>query len=639
MKNIKLQHIKFIKENRGAITVATALIFPTLIGFYSIAIDGARFNSERSRLNDALNQSVYALAVQNIANPTDSSVQQANRKIVADYLSYYLPDIEPDPNEISITATPFSDPATGMTAIDYQVTANELSSPIFSPFPAEPSGKPVEHWAGFQRDVRISGNGTSGIARRTTIPETIPSDYAFVVDFSGSMQKTADDNNPSGMTREQVLKEVVISLGKQVFDLHDGSTMGLVPFSTGVPVILDKTNYGSDTSKEIGCSYIGVLKGTYANVDMDFWYNKINGAVYNPGLFDNNGYLKDRTVSQSVMDDIVTQSNSQLRKWYVNIIAQSYGYTGNKAKNWLTKTKGYCRVVDDQGKVIDGAALDNITWKNVDNKNIHCDADPYSDINDPANYDKYKNQLADFLELSNFDTNYGSFLNEKTMDIDATLAGDYLFDENNIKTFIAFQNEVGGTPLGRTCYYAYAETYRILPESPVETFVAHTDHFYEDVQIIKKPSYYPIELTDDISILEDFYNMIPGGDTDSLTGLLRSVSLIAKGENKRKIIFMITDGEDSYPDFRQNLMQHHDLCKVITDGLKNYPSGTTTEDAEIYYISLTDDQTGRDLVQEWQNMCVGQGHGFVASNLEELKAIIGNIMFKNTIDYVDATAK
>lgn len=630
MKNIKRQHIKFIKENRGAITVATALIFPALIGFYSVAIDGARFNSERSRLNDALNQSVYALAVQNSANPSDSSVQQASRQIVADYLSYYLPDITPNLDDINVTATEFLNPDTGTTAIDFQVSAMEISHPIFN----MSTGHPQTDRAGFQRNVRIGGNGTSGIARRTTMPETIPTDYAFVVDFSGSMQKSANDS--SGMTREQILKEVVLSLGKQVFDLNDGSTMGLVPFATGVPAILDKTNYASDSSKEIGCSYIGVLKRDYDKLDLNFWYNKLNSDNFKAKLFNKDGTLKNKTISQSDINDYVKKTNNQLRNWYINTIAKSYGYSGNKAKNWLTKDKGYCRVVDSQGNVIDGDALANINWDNVNNADIHCDADPNSDINNAANLDKFTEQLADFLEFSEFDTNYGNILNLYTMDIGSTLSGDYLFDEDNVKTFVAFQNSLVGTPFSRSCYYAYTETYRIEPLDPTEVFVAHTDHFYEHVQSIQKPSYYPIELTDDISILEEFNKMVPGGDTDSMSGLLRSVSLLAKGGNKRKIIFMITDGQDSFPAFRQKLMGEHKLCKTITDGLKIYPTGTETDEAEIYYISLTDDQEGRDLVQEWQNLCVGQGRGFVASNLDQLKAIIGNIMFKNTIDYVDA---
>lgn len=636
MKNIKLQHIKFIKENRGAITVATALIFPALIGFYSVAIDGARFNSERSRLNDALNQSVYALAVQNNANPTDNSVQQANRRVVANYLDYYLPDITPNLNNINVTATEFADPDTGVTAIDYQVSANEISHPIFD----MSAGSSQTQRAGFQRDVTISGNGISGIARRTTMPETIPSDYAFVVNFSGTMLAAVDYRDPNGMTREQVLKAVVLSLGKQVFDLHNGSTIGIVPFQSGVPIALDKTNYGSDTSKEVGCSYIGVLKSDYENLDLDFWYNKLNAPNFKNKLFDANGYLKDKTISQDVIDDFIKKTNVQLQTWYVDTIAKSYGYEGDDAKNWLTKIKGYCRVVDKQGNIINGAELDNIDWNSVKSGNMHCDADPYSDINRPENYDKFIKQLPYYLEFSKMDELYGSILNAQTMDVNATLSGDYLFDDKNVKKFVVFQNEIDGTPFQQSCYWAYAAgTYRVVPESPIEVPVTHTDHFYEDVQIVEKPSTYAIDLTDDISVLDEFDKMIPVGDSDVVSGLLRSASLIAKGENKRKIIFVVTDGWDTYPSFRRDLMTNHDLCNVITKGLKIYPSGTNTEDAEIYYISLVGDQEGLNLVSEWQNMCVGEGHGFVATSLDQLKAIIGNIMFKNTIDYVDGNAK
>ncbi|WP_260863778.1 pilus assembly protein [Citrobacter sp. Marseille-Q6884] len=630
MNFIKLNSAKFIKENRGAVTVATAIVFPVLIGFYSVAIDGARFNSERSRLNDAINQSVYALAVQNNPNASDAAVQSENKQLVADYLSYYLPHIQPDQNNIDVIATPYVDQATGVTGVDYQVTAQEISHPIF-----DMKRNDADSTA-FNSNVTISSNNFSGKARRTTIPETIPTDYAFVVDFSGSMQKPSDD--PS-ITREQVMKQVVLTLGKQVFDLQNGSTMGLVPFSTGVPVVLDKTNYASNSSKEIGCGYIGALKSDYAKLDMEFWYNKLSSNLFKADLFNSRGILKRKVLPQETIDSYVEKTNNELRLWYINTIAKSYGYTGNKAKNWLVKDKGYCKIVDSKGNVISGSALDNIVWKDVDNANIHCDADLKSDINNPTNADLFESQLSAFLEFSQFDMIYGNILNEQTMDISATLSGDYLFDDKNIKSFVAFQSRPQNTPFTSSCYYAYTETYQLVPEDPMEVFVAHTDHFYEDVKKIQKPSYYPIELTDDISLLSDFNQMLPGGNTDTLSGLLRSVPLIAKGKNERKIIFVITDGRDSYPSFRQKLMTENNLCNVITDGLKKYPSGTVTDDAQIYYISLTDDLEGRDLAQEWQNMCVGQGRSYTATSLNALLALIGNIMFKNRIDYVNANEK
>lgn len=635
MNFIKLNCVKFIKANRGAVTVATAIVFPVLIGFYSVAIDGARFNSERSRLNDAINQSVYALAVQNNPNASDAAVQSENKQLVADYLSYYLPHIHPDQNNIDVIATPYVDQATGVTGIDYQVTAQEISHPIFDMKRNDADS------AAFNSNVTISSNNFSGKARRTTVPETIPTDYVFVVDFSGSMRREVSGgySMPGSVALVDGLKNVVLTLSKEVFALQDGSTVGIVPFSSGIPAILDKTNYAGATSKEIGCSYIGVLKERYADINWDFWYNKPNSENFNAKLFDKTGFLKNKTVSQDVANKFLEKTNNGLRRWYLQTIAPSNGKSGKAAKNWLTKTTGYCKVLDKSGNVIEGNALDNIDWSTVSNDSILCDADPKSDINNIDNKDTFNKQLSAFLEFSMLETNYNSFLNEYTMDIDSTLSGDYLFNDRNIKTFVAFQNLTQYTPLQHSCFYAFNAGYNVDGTGAM-TVVSHNDNFYNYAKKIKKPSYYPIELTDDFNNLSDFSSMTPAGATETLSGLLYAVPLIAKGINTRKIIFVISDGTDDYPSFRQTLMnKKNDLCNKITKGLKIYPSGTKTDDAEIYYISLTDSQQGLDFLQEWKNICVGQDRGYVASDLDKLKAIIGNIMFKNRIDYVNANEK
>lgn len=101
--------------------------------------------------------------------------------------------------------------------------------------------------------------------------------------------------------------------------------------------------------------------------------------------------------------------------------------------------------------------------------------------------------------------------------------------------------------------------------------------------------------------------------------------------NTRKIIFVITDGLDNKPDFRQELMARHGLCNVIKEGLKKYPDGTPTTDSDIYYISLVKNTSA----DEWADYCVGSENAFIATNLDSLLEIIGNVMFKNTIEYIN----
>lgn len=73
------------------------------------------------------------------------------------------------------------------------------------------------------------------------------------------------------------------------------------------------------------------------------------------------------------------------------------------------------------------------------------------------------------------------------------------------------------------------------------------------------------------------------------------------------------------------------LCNVIKEGLKKYPDGTPTTDSDIYYISLVRNTSA----DEWADYCVGPENAFIATNLDSLLEIIGNVMFKNTIEYIN----
>lgn len=561
-------------------------MLPVLLGFYSVAIDGARFNSERSRLNDALNQSVYAVAIMDNRNDTGAHKQE-NTKKVSDYMSYYLPDKTINNDKIQVSANSVIDSTGVEVGIDYQVNASQITNPIFNL--AQSSG------GGFSKNVTLRGNGLTGTVRRSTVKNIIPTDYAFVVDFSSSM---AEASAEKGLSREKLLKKVVRTLGEKVFGLDDGSTIGIVPYSTGVLTVLDKTNYVSSSSKEFGCTYAGKMKDQYNNIDWDFWYNKPSASAFYSRFGFN---VLNRTVSS-----FKVLTNDILKDYYIEIVAKANGYSGSKATNWLNN-KGYC-------------------------SNDICDADSKSSLNNPRNIRELIANLNNYIDVSYSEAGYSAIINPLTMDVSGTLSGDYLFNEKNVRTFPAFQNfpskksgYMRTVPFAQSCYYAYSE----LDARGKE--YSHETTFYKKAGGVTKPSHYLVELTDNENVLNEFDGMRPFGNTDSLAGLLRTVPLLAKGKNTRKIIFVISDGLDNKPDFRVDLMRNHQLCKVIKDGLRKYPSGTPTTDSDIYYISLTNNTS----VTEWANLCVGSTNSFIATNLNDLLKIIGDVMFKNTIEYIN----
>ncbi len=584
MKKIYLLSLKFCKDKHGAIAVSFAFMLPALIGFFSIAVDGSRFNAERSRLNDALNQSVYAVAITDNRNATKEDKKQ-NAQQAARYLTYYFPDKKISLDTVSVSAKTVTETDTNsftIPAVDYQVNANVISHPILS---SSKNGS-----AGFSANITIHGSGLSGVVRRTLVENPIPGDYVFVVDFSGSMTSSSAE---SGYSRERLLKKVVRDVSEEIFDLKDGSTIGIVPFSYAVPVKLDKTNYVSNQSKEYGCSYIGKMKGKLETLDWNFWYNKPGGG----------GKRLPTDISE-----FVTKTDDALKDYYYYIAELNGQDTERKKNNWLID-RNYCR---EYGRLLQ--------------RKLRCDADPSSDIHNALNQYKLNDQYNAFKDFTAQEGDYTTILNEATMDIAGTLSGDYLFDVSNVRTMISFHNSnrVFGIPPNGNKELAPPAYFGCNYASPIAYGSA-------TLKTITKPKYYLMNLSDNKKIIDEFEDMSPEGGTNSLSGLLRSVPLIAQGKNPRKIIYIISDGQDDNPQLRRTLMIEHNLCGVIKDGLKKYPANTPTKDSDIYYISLIQNSTTSD----WAANCVGQDHAFIATNIDELKKAIKGAMYKNKIEYIN----
>ncbi|QLO35965.1 TadE/TadG family protein [Klebsiella sp. RHBSTW-00484] len=565
MKCSKLHLLKFFRKNKGSIAVSFALMLPALMGFYSLVVDGARFNSERSRLADALNQSVYAVAVADNRNQTPDA-RAENIAKVGSYLTYYFPDKTIDTNSISVDGKLIFDEKNILSAVDYKVNADQITHPILK---LSETGS----MSGFHSNVTLRGNGLSGTVRRTTVTRSIPTDYVFVVDFSGSMTSSSAER---GLSREQLLKKVVTTLGEQIFELDNGSTIGFVPYSYGVPVRLDKTNYSSPQGKEVGCTHIAKMKSDFESLDWDFWYNKPKEP-------------KGRAGRMS-LDDFIKLTDSAQRNYYMNVIAKA----NRQTDSWLI-SQGYC--VKQNGSLL-------------------CDADSKSNIHNPANAAELNRNFNNFLRFTLNASSYNSLLNSSNVDIEGTLSGDYLFSEKNVKTYVSSLGAGDDIPFGYGgCYYS-------IPER---------NNLSENIRDLVQPAYYLMDLSSDPSVLSEFSAMTPEGGTESLWGLLRAVPLLAKGKNERKMMFVVSDGLDSYPALRQNMMTNYNLCGVIREGLKKYPEGTPTTSASIYYISLINNSSPT----EWANSCVGNGNAYTATNLNDLTNVIGSLMFQNSISYIN----
>ena len=133
-----------------------------------------------------------------------------------------------------------------------------------------------------------------------------------------------------------------------------------------------------------------------------------------------------------------------------------------------------------------------------------------------------------------------------------------------------------------------------------------------------------IELTGDQQTLDQFQIMEPNGWTHISSGLIRSVPVMMKGVNKRKIFVLLSDGDDSANPKKvtQKWLETHKLCEKIEQGFLARPE-TNTSAVEIYYIATT---AGASRVKYWAENCTGEKRATTSTKREELIKLIKNIM-------------
>ena len=238
---------------------------------------------------------------------------------------------------------------------------------------------------------------------------------------------------------------------------------------------------------------------------------------------------------------------------------------------------------------------------------------------------KFIDEYEGFAALINKANSHYNIVNVDTIDVEGTLAGDYLFNDGAVTTF--------------THLYA-TSTYRPFAYM-CDAASSYTASKFSDPK--GQPSFHVIELTQDVDELSKIQDMTMHGTgyTDSVNGLPRAVPVIAKGVNEKKVIIMLTDGEESGTTssgplaLRNKLIGSKNggmnLCSVIKKGLVDY-SGGVTNSAEIYYLSLVNDS---NRMRFWADNCVGTDKSIVASNYKDLMEVLLAIAQDGSLSYIN----
>ncbi|HFP9328082.1 TPA: TadE/TadG family type IV pilus assembly protein [Raoultella planticola] len=567
--------VRLLRQEYGAITVMFAIMFPLLMMFYSVAYDGANLQSSRARLADGLNQGVLAVAMVDNRNSTAADKAE-NITLLHNYLSYYVPDATIAKNDLTVAVeVNYSTTETGkLDSVDYTASGKASMRPIIG----------AQQEVGFDSAVDIRADSGAGVVRKTFEEIKYPTDYALVLDFSGSMLSSSSE---PGLTRIELLRKVVTEfIGEVLNDDSVTNTVGIIPFTAGVSVILPGENIAGGGN--FGCSYVGKFLPKYAGVDLDFWYNKIR-------------FNTTATTPTEVLQSY--NYDSLLYGWYNDVVSPATGFSIDEMVN-----KGWCVKNPQYGSTVGRAQYS-------------CDADTRANLFN--HYTEFQESRAAAHELMYYAYTQRTIFNTVTMDFDGLVADDFMFSDQAVTTFKYMVNTIANRPFYFDCYSTFGSISTTVASNTLKSKTA-------------KPASYLIELTNDRQIIDKFREMnVTDGTTYVTSGLLRALPVIAKGNNPRKAIIVISDGIDIDGGvLTKKLFDQYNLCNRIREGLLRYPEGTPTQLADIFFIFTVNSSETTTALDLWRNYCAGD-NVFLATNYQDIINVLTGIAKKSSVKFIN----
>lgn len=393
-----------------------------------------------------------------------------------------------------------------------------------------------------------------------------PVDIVFVVDFSTSQQG-------AGI---RLLKQTFKELTEFILKSNPDSKVAMVPFSTGVAVKYPETNQRG--GPKAGCSVLFVPKKGW-DIDYSFWGDKyINGRYKN---INQQTYYMD----------------TYRYKYYSNNVRQS-----RPALPLQTTLDKWCRKNDSKG----GEKVGHDTYSCFDNRfkeqDILGNTFYSDDIFSKKSLQIITNEYAKAVRLRDSQNYHFTIENIEAVDFPETLKK--MFSDEAIITFPMLWTGM------------WDSNFRTFKEMCHNTGWWNNDGQLADAKLHS----WLIELTNDAQELNQFQNMKAQGWTATSSGLVRSVPVMMKGRNPRKIFVIMSDGDDSTGPQKvtDRYLKDYKLCDKIKDGILERPE-TNAERVDIYYVSTTN-STKR--VNYWRDYCTGEGNAAKALNRKQVVDLI-----------------
>lgn len=392
-----------------------------------------------------------------------------------------------------------------------------------------------------------------------------PIDLVFVMDFSASQAG-------AGL---RLLKETFKDLTDFVLKGNAKSKVAMVPFSSGVAVKYKETNQrGGDKA---GCSVLFVPKPEWS-IDYAFWGDKF--------VHKNHKTLLDQTYYMDYWRHNFYSSNLErsIPKMPLSVVYRDWCRTNSTYGKAFGRVRYSCfdprvKTVDLDGQVV---FKDDMFTKRA----LHT----------------IETEYAKAVKIRDAQTNNYTIEHDAAIDYEATL--EKMFSDEAVITF----------PMQWT-------SKEDKNHRPYERMCHNTGWWGERGDLVSAKMYsWLIELTNNAKELAEFQNMHVNGFTATVSGLVRSVPVMTKGTNPRKIFVIMADGGDTNGPkaVSDRYLKQYKLCDRIKKGILERPE-TNAERVDIYYVSTTNDRTR---VNYWATNCTGEGNAAIAVNRKEVVDLI-----------------
>ena len=544
------------------------ILFTVVCGVMGWGINRVCMLARRARVADAVAEATLAVSTATMANDSQTgSGRQEIEKVrgtVASWMKYYFPAMKSAP-EVEFTVMEGQQLASSETRYTYYNVDVAVTLPQLFLY----------------QTVTVDKTDYTLRAGRGHVNKYVskPADYVFVVDFSGSQIGP----------RLNILKSVFAEITDFVLKNSPGSKIAIVPFSTGVSVIMPGTNQRG--GQNVGCSVLFVPNPGW-DINYAFWSDKNVSTAYANSPLNTQTYYMDY----------------YRYKFYKNFVAAS-----SPTNKEADMRKRWCRQNPTKG-VKEG----RVEYSCFDPR------DKYPDPSDP------RNQLEDIFTAQSlrlieneyakaarvFTTQKSAYTIEHDEAINYTATLDKMFSDEAIITFPMLWSTASSASS------AYRPYYQMCQQG------GWWKHNTGNDLTNQSAASWLIPLTDSKPALDQFQNMEPSGWTHLSAALIRSVPVMMEGSNRRKVFIMMSDGEESrYPQITTDKwLKSYKLCQKIEEGILARPQ-TNAGKVELYYISTTN---ARTWVKYWGENCTGAARSKTATQRDDLIKLIKGIITDET---------